>query len=48
MVAKSGDHLLDEEAVHAVRWTLHPPGAVVTPNIPEAEVLAKMTIASVA
>ena len=47
MVAKSGDHLLDEEAVHAVRWTLLRLARVVTPNIPEAEVLAKMTIASV-
>ena len=48
MVAKSGDHLLDEEAVHAVRWTLLRLARVVTPNIPEAEVLAKMSIASVA
>jgi hydroxymethylpyrimidine/phosphomethylpyrimidine kinase len=44
MVAKSGDHLLDEEAVHALRWTLLRLARVVTPNIPEAEVLAKMTI----
>ena len=48
MVAKSGDHLLDEEAVHALRWTLLRLARVVTPNIPEAEVLAKMTIASLA
>ncbi len=48
MVAKSGDRLLDEEAVHAVRWTLLRLARVVTPNIPEAEVLAKMSIASVA
>jgi hydroxymethylpyrimidine/phosphomethylpyrimidine kinase len=47
MVAKSGDHLLDEEAVHAVRWTLLRLARVVTPNIPEAEVLAKMSIRSV-
>jgi hydroxymethylpyrimidine/phosphomethylpyrimidine kinase len=46
MVAKSGDHLLDEEAVHALRWTLIRLARVVTPNIPEAEVLARMTIAS--
>ena len=46
MVAKSGDHLLDEEAVHALRWTLLRLARVVTPNIPEAEVLAKMTITS--
>ena len=48
MVAKSGDRLMDEEAVHALRWTLIRLARVVTPNIPEAEVLAKMTIASVA
>jgi len=48
MVAKSGDHLLDEEAVHALRWTLLRLARVVTPNIPEAEVLAKMSITSVA
>lgn len=48
MVTKSGDHLLDDEAVHAVRWTLLRLARVVTPNIPEAEVLAKMAIASVA
>ena len=48
MVAKSGDHLLDEEAVHALRWTLLRLARVVTPNIPEAEVLAKMPIASLA
>ena len=46
MVAKSGDHLLDDEAVHALRWTLLRLARVVTPNIPEAEVLAKMTIAT--
>jgi hydroxymethylpyrimidine/phosphomethylpyrimidine kinase len=46
MIAKSGDHLLDEEAVHALRWTLLRLARVVTPNIPEAEVLAKMSITS--
>ena len=48
MVAKSGDHLLDDEAVHALRWTLLRLARVVTPNIPEAEVLAKMSIGSLA
>ena len=48
MVAKSGDHLLDEEAVHALRWTLLRLARVVTPNIPEAEVLARMSIGSLA
>jgi hydroxymethylpyrimidine/phosphomethylpyrimidine kinase len=47
MVAKSGAHLLDDEGVHAVRWTLIRLARVVTPNIPEAEVLAKMPIKSV-
>jgi len=44
MVSKSGDHLLDDEAIHALRWTLLRLARVVTPNIPEAEVLAKMTV----
>lgn len=48
MIAKSGDHLLDEEAVHAMRWTLLRMARVVTPNIPEAEVLAKMPIKTLA
>jgi hydroxymethylpyrimidine/phosphomethylpyrimidine kinase len=48
MVAKSGDHLLDEEAVHAMRWTLIRLARVVTPNLPEAEALAKMSITSLA
>jgi hydroxymethylpyrimidine/phosphomethylpyrimidine kinase len=48
MIAKSGDHLLDDEAVHALRWTLLRLARVVTPNIMEAEVLAKMPIGSLA
>jgi hydroxymethylpyrimidine/phosphomethylpyrimidine kinase len=40
MVAKSGDRLLREDAVETLRRTLLPLAAVVTPNIPEAEVLA--------
>lgn len=40
MVAKSGDRLLREDAVDAVRSALLPVAYVVTPNIPEAEVLA--------
>jgi len=39
MVAKSGDHLLQREAVAALRELLLPLALVVTPNIPEAEVL---------
>ena len=46
MIAKSGDPLLKEEAVEALRSRLVPLAAVVTPNIPEAEVLTGLTIAS--
>ncbi|MBI4312734.1 MAG: bifunctional hydroxymethylpyrimidine kinase/phosphomethylpyrimidine kinase [Chloroflexi bacterium] len=44
MVAKGGDRLLQEEAVDALRAILLPLATVVTPNTPEAEVLAGMTI----
>ena len=46
MVAKSGDSLLRDDAVDAVRTRLVPLSAVVTPNIPEAEALTGMTIES--
>ena len=46
MVAKSGDRLLREEAVGAMRPSLLPLATVVTPNIPEAETLAEMKIES--
>lgn len=39
MVAKSGDHLLREDAVAALRDTLVPLARVITPNLPEAGVL---------
>jgi hydroxymethylpyrimidine/phosphomethylpyrimidine kinase len=39
MVAKSGDRLLADEALRAVRERLVPRALVVTPNHPEAEVL---------
>lgn len=39
MVAKSGDHLLDPQAVAAVRELLVPLATVMTPNLPEAAVL---------
>jgi len=39
MVAKSGDRLLREDAVEALRELLLPLAEVVTPNIPEAEML---------
>jgi len=44
MVAKSGDRLLREDAVDAVIEHLLPITFIVTPNIPEAEVLAGRTI----
>jgi hydroxymethylpyrimidine/phosphomethylpyrimidine kinase len=44
MVAKSGDRLLQPEAVEGLRNRLLPLAAVVTPNLPEAEVLAGMRI----
>ncbi len=46
MLAKSGDALLDEDAVTALRHELLPLALVVTPNIPEAEVLSGITIRS--
>ena len=44
MVAKSGDSLLREEAVSALKERLIPLAAVVTPNIPEAETLTGISI----
>jgi hydroxymethylpyrimidine/phosphomethylpyrimidine kinase len=46
MVAKSGDRLLEEDAIAAVKAELLRRAYVVTPNIMEAEVLADMTIRS--
>lgn len=47
MVAKGGDRLLDEDAVHAMKRTLLRLARVVTPNVPEAEVLSGERITSV-
>ena len=44
MVAKSGDRLLDSDAVAALTRDLLPLAAVVTPNLPEAEVLTGMAV----
>jgi hydroxymethylpyrimidine/phosphomethylpyrimidine kinase len=44
MVAKSGDRLLDEEAVGAMKTELIRQAFLVTPNIPEAEALANIEI----
>ena len=46
MIAKSGDRLFDQEALAALRSELLPRARVVTPNVPEAEVIADMRITS--
>jgi hydroxymethylpyrimidine/phosphomethylpyrimidine kinase len=46
MVAKSGDRLLRDDAVSALRNKLLPLASVITPNIPEAEVLLGRRISS--
>jgi hydroxymethylpyrimidine/phosphomethylpyrimidine kinase len=46
MIAKSGDRLFDQEALAALRSELLPRARMVTPNVPEAEVLADMRITS--
>jgi hydroxymethylpyrimidine/phosphomethylpyrimidine kinase len=48
MIAKGGDRLLEEDAVVAMRAELLPRAHMVTPNVPEAEVLAGMPITSTA
>lgn len=48
MVAKGGASLLKQEAVEAVRRDLLPRTYLLTPNIPEAEVLTGQTIRSLA
>ncbi len=47
MVAKGGDRLLREDAVEALRSALVPMAGVVTPNVPEAEVLTGLDIKSI-
>jgi len=46
MVAKSGDKLLKEEAIQTLKSRLIPMATIITPNIPEAEVLTGMIITS--
>ncbi len=46
MVAKGGDRLLEDEAVDALRTELLPRAHMVTPNVPEAEVLSGLSIRS--
>jgi hydroxymethylpyrimidine/phosphomethylpyrimidine kinase len=47
MVAKGGDRLLQEEARHALEKQLISRAAVITPNLPEAEVLTGRTLRDV-
>ena len=44
MVATSGDRLISEEAIDTLKRVLLPLATVITPNIPEAEILSGMTI----
>ena len=44
MVAKGGDRLLLEDAIAAMRTELLPRAHMITPNVPEAQVLAQMPI----
>ncbi len=46
MVAKSGDKLLRDDAIYALRRELLPLSTVITPNLPEAEVLWEHVIQS--
>lgn len=46
MVATSGARLISEEAVDTLKERLFPMAAVLTPNIPEGEILAGMKISS--
>jgi hydroxymethylpyrimidine/phosphomethylpyrimidine kinase len=47
MVAKGGDRLLLEDAVAAMRTELLPRAHMITPNVPEAEVIARLRIRTV-
>jgi hydroxymethylpyrimidine/phosphomethylpyrimidine kinase len=46
MVAKSGDKLLQDISIEALKTTLIPLAEIITPNIPEAEVLTGMQVHS--
>lgn len=45
MVAKSGDKLIEDEAIDVLKTILMPMARVITPNIPEAEILLGEPIA---
>jgi len=44
MVAKSGDRLLREEAIESLKTVLMPKATILTPNLPEGEVLLNKAI----
>lgn len=46
MIAKGGASLLQQQAVSALKKHMLPLGLIITPNIPEAEVLTGMSISS--
>lgn len=46
MVATSGAKLISEDAIDTLKHSLFPLAALITPNIPEAEVLSGLTIKS--
>ena len=46
MVATSGSRLIDEDAISTLKAQLLPLATVITPNIPEAEVLSGMSVRS--
>lgn len=46
MVATSGDRLIDRDAVDVLAGELAPMARVITPNVPEAEILSGMKITS--
>jgi hydroxymethylpyrimidine/phosphomethylpyrimidine kinase len=46
MVSTSGSRLIDEDAIDTLKKVLIPMATVITPNIPEAQVLADMSITS--
>ncbi|MEZ5006273.1 MAG: bifunctional hydroxymethylpyrimidine kinase/phosphomethylpyrimidine kinase [Bacteroides graminisolvens] len=46
MVAIAGTDLLQQEAIYALKKELIPYSRIITPNIPEAEILLNQTIDS--
>ncbi|GAB4026907.1 bifunctional hydroxymethylpyrimidine kinase/phosphomethylpyrimidine kinase [Spirosoma koreense] len=48
MVAKSGDKLLQDEAIDALKTYLLPIATIITPNLPEASVLLNRSVETIA